>query len=162
MIKSGKLACHVTNSNIAIDTLPTLQILVGIITLFVNIYEGEPIFTIISNIEEDVQYRCFNFEKFVAARHYAIIWKQLLITNDRNRVRWVVLDFSQDRACTDLFENFSKNSLKGDQSNDTKFITPLFSLSFKECVYVWWNIVLCRWRNFFVVANLLAFFPNKV
>jgi hypothetical protein len=58
--KSGKLACHVANSNIAIDALPTLQISVGIIALFEKIYEGEPIFTVISNIGDDVQYRCFN------------------------------------------------------------------------------------------------------
>ncbi len=34
-----------------------------------------------------------------------------LLGNNRNRVRWVVLCLSQDRACTDLFENFSENSL---------------------------------------------------
>ncbi len=55
-------------------------------------------------------------EKFVAARHYAVIWTQLLIPNDRNRVRWVVLGLSQDGTCTALFENFRENSLKGDQS----------------------------------------------
>ena len=48
------------NSNIAIDTLPTLQITVGVIALFEKIYDGEPIFTIISNNGEDVQYRCYN------------------------------------------------------------------------------------------------------
>ncbi len=67
-------------------------------------------------------------EKFVAARHYAVIWNQLLISNDRNRVRWVVLGLSQDGACTDLFENFSENSLKGDLPNDTTLTPPLFSL----------------------------------
>jgi hypothetical protein len=60
MKKSGKLASHVANSNIAIDTLPILQISVGIIVLFEKIYEGEPSFIVISNIGEDVQYRCFN------------------------------------------------------------------------------------------------------
>jgi hypothetical protein len=58
--KSRKLACHVANLNIAIDTLPTLQLSVGLIALFEKIYDGEPIFTVISNIEEDVKYRCFN------------------------------------------------------------------------------------------------------
>ncbi len=52
-------------------------------------------------------------EKCVAARQYAFIWKQLLISNDRNKVRWVVLGLSQDGTCTDLFENLSENSLKG-------------------------------------------------
>jgi hypothetical protein len=55
MQKSRKLVSHVANSNIAIDTLPTLQISSGIIVLSEKIYEGEPIFTVISNIEEDVQ-----------------------------------------------------------------------------------------------------------
>jgi hypothetical protein len=60
MKKSGKVVCHVVNSNIAIDNLPTLQISVGVITLFEKIYDGEPILTVFSNIGEDVQYRCFN------------------------------------------------------------------------------------------------------
>jgi hypothetical protein len=38
-----------------------------------------------------------------------------------------LLGLSQDGVCTDSFENFSK-SLKRDQSNDTKFNPPLFSL----------------------------------
>jgi hypothetical protein len=58
MKKSGNLASHVANSNIAIDTLPTLQISEGFIALFEKIYEKEPIFTVISNIGEDVQYCC--------------------------------------------------------------------------------------------------------
>jgi hypothetical protein len=60
MKKSGKLACYVANSNITIDTLPTLQISVGIIALFEKIYEGEPFFTVILNIGENVQNHCFN------------------------------------------------------------------------------------------------------
>ncbi len=60
MKKSRKLSCHVANSNITVDSLPTLQISVGFIALFEKIYDGEPILTVISNIGEDVQYRCFN------------------------------------------------------------------------------------------------------
>ncbi len=56
------------------------------------------------------------------------IGKQLLIANDRNKVRWVVLGFLQDVACTDLFENHSENILKGDLSKDTTVNLPLFSL----------------------------------
>ncbi len=67
-------------------------------------------------------------EKCVAARHYAVICKQLLNANDINRVRWVVLDLLQDGACTDFFENLSENSSKGDLSNATTFNPPLFSL----------------------------------
>jgi hypothetical protein len=60
MKKSGKLTCHVANSNIAIDSLPTLQRSEGIIALFEKVYDEETILTVISNIGEDVQYRCFN------------------------------------------------------------------------------------------------------
>jgi hypothetical protein len=56
--KSVKLAGHVVNSNIAIGSLPTLKISLGIFALFEKIYVGEPILAVISNIGEDVQYRC--------------------------------------------------------------------------------------------------------
>jgi hypothetical protein len=54
--KSGKLVCHMVTSNIDIDTLPTLQLSVGVIALFEKIYNGGLIFTVISNNGEDVQY----------------------------------------------------------------------------------------------------------
>jgi hypothetical protein len=38
-----------------------------------------------------------------------------------------VFGLSQDRVCTDSFEHVSAKSLKGDQSNDTKFNPSLFS-----------------------------------
>jgi hypothetical protein len=60
MKKSGILACHMANSNIAIDSSPTLQRSVGIIALFEKIYDGEPILTVVSNIGKDVQLDCFN------------------------------------------------------------------------------------------------------
>ncbi len=60
MKKSVKLACHLVNSNIAIVSLPTLQISLGIVALFEKIYDSDPIFTVVSYIREDVQYRCFN------------------------------------------------------------------------------------------------------
>jgi hypothetical protein len=55
---------------------------------------------------------------------------------DRKVVRQVVLGLLQDGACTDLFENLSVNSLKGDLSNPTTFNPPLFSLvnTFKPCL----------------------------
>jgi hypothetical protein len=40
----------------------------------------------------------------------------------------VVLCLSQDGACTDSFENFHENSLKGDLSNDITLNPSLFSL----------------------------------
>jgi hypothetical protein len=56
------------------------------------------------------------------------VGKQLLIGNDRNTVRWLVLSLSQDGACMDLYENHSENSLKGDLSNDATVNPPLFPL----------------------------------
>jgi hypothetical protein len=44
------------NSNIAIGSLPTLQISLRIVELFEKIYDYEPILTVVSNIGEDVQY----------------------------------------------------------------------------------------------------------
>jgi hypothetical protein len=46
MKKSGKLASHMVNSNIAIGSLPKLQISLGNIALFEKIYYGEPIFIV--------------------------------------------------------------------------------------------------------------------
>ncbi len=43
-------------------------------------------------------------------------------------VRWVVLGLPQAGAYTDLFENLSEISLKGDLSNATTVNPPLFSL----------------------------------
>ncbi len=85
-------------------------------------------------------------EKCVAARNYAVICKQLLNANDKNRVRWVVLGLLQDRASTHFFENFSENTLEEDLSNATTFNPPLFSLvvSFKKMIslhtcFDYWN-----------------------
>jgi hypothetical protein len=58
--KSAKLACHVVSSNIAIDSLPTLQISLGITAIFEKIYDGEQILIVISSIGEDVKYRWVN------------------------------------------------------------------------------------------------------
>ncbi len=55
MKKSGKLAFHVVNSNIAIGSLPRLQISLGILALFEKISYGDPILTVVPNIGEDVQ-----------------------------------------------------------------------------------------------------------
>ncbi len=65
---------------------------------------------------------------FIILRCYSVIWKQLSISNDRNRVRCEVSGHSQDGASTDMFKNPSVNSLKGDLSNATTFNLSLFSL----------------------------------
>ncbi len=69
------------------------------VMLFEKIYDGEPILTVISNSGEDVKYRVW-CEKCVVALHYAFTVKQLLISNDINRVHWAVLGLSQDRVCS--------------------------------------------------------------
>ncbi len=55
MKKSVKLVHHVVNSNIAIGSLPTLQISLVIVAFFEKIYNGELILTLVSNIGENVQ-----------------------------------------------------------------------------------------------------------
>jgi hypothetical protein len=86
MKQSGKLACNVVDSNIAIDSLPTVQISPGIVALFEMIYDGELIFTDFSSIGEDVQYRCFNVLYYVSTvsqpdidavlvNNYRIVWQ---------------------------------------------------------------------------------------
>ncbi len=65
---------------------------------------------------------------FWKLRRFTAIWKQLLFANDTNWVRGAVLGLSQEGACTDSFENFRENSLKGDLSNDITLNPPLFSM----------------------------------
>ncbi len=86
----------------------------------------------------------------ISLLHFTVIGNQLFISNDRNRVRWVVLGLLQDGACTDLVENLGVNSLKGDLSNTTTFNTPLFSLANTFNDGVWYLLVSatslqCQW-----------------
>ncbi len=92
-------------------------------------------------------------EKYAAARHNSDIGNQLLFANNRNRFRWVVLCLSQDGACTDSFENFRENSLKGDLSNDITVNPPLFSLvnTFKHILMKYYVV-----RLNFIVGNWCA------
>jgi hypothetical protein len=60
MKKSGKLAWHVMNSNIAVGSVPKLQMSHGLLALFEKIYYRGPIFTVFSIIGDDIQYRYFN------------------------------------------------------------------------------------------------------
>jgi hypothetical protein len=53
--KIRETACHVVNSNIAIGSLPTLQISLATIALFEKINDEKAILTVFSNIGEDVQ-----------------------------------------------------------------------------------------------------------
>jgi hypothetical protein len=131
MKKSGKLACHVVNANNRYWFLADKpNIARNYSVIWKDLWWKADSYRHLKH-REDVQYRCFKYGydmKSVAARHCAIIGKQLLISNYRNRVRWAVLGLSQDRVCIDSFENFSVKSLKRLQSNDTKFNPPLFSL----------------------------------
>jgi hypothetical protein len=123
--KSVKLVCHVGNSNIAIGSLPTLQISLVIVALFEKVYYE---FRFLRSSQ--VSWMMYNTVvsitcRRVAARNYADIGIQLLLANNGNRVRAAVLGLSQDWACTDLFENLSVNRLKGDLSNSTTIKPPL-------------------------------------
>jgi hypothetical protein len=60
--------------------------------------------------------------------YLCVATRQLLYSNTRNRLCRAVLGISQDGVRTDSYENFSMKSWKRDQSNDTKFYPPLFSL----------------------------------
>jgi hypothetical protein len=53
--KSGKLVCHVVSSKNAINSLPILQISMGIVAIFERTF-----FSVFSNIGEDLHHRCFN------------------------------------------------------------------------------------------------------
>jgi hypothetical protein len=68
----------------------------------------------------------------------------------------VDLSLSQDGACTNLFENFRENSLKGVLSNDTTVTPPLFSLvnTFKGQK---WKKLLNISKNCFFKKQFLEF-----
>jgi hypothetical protein len=53
MKKSGKLTRNVLNSNVPINSLPTLHISLGLVPLSEQIYDEELILTVFSNIVED-------------------------------------------------------------------------------------------------------------
>jgi hypothetical protein len=99
MKKSRKLACHMVNSNMAIGSLPTLQISLGIVALFEKIYNGERTFTVVSNIGE-VYITVFSMR--------SIIWK---VCRSPTLCRYletildsrVVLSLSQDGAFANPF-----------------------------------------------------------
>ncbi len=70
----------------------------------------------------------------------------------------MVLCLSHDGACTDSFENFLENSLKGDLSNDITLNPPLISLVNTFNVFLASNILLkCKansYTHIFQVLNI--------
>ncbi len=84
---------------------------------------------------------------FIHLRLYSAIGKQLLFSNNRNRVRWAVLDLSQGEHKTDLFENFSVKGLKRDLSNNITVNPPLFALVNTFKVHIlniyFWGLKVC-------------------
>ncbi len=60
---------------------------------------------------------------------------------------------AQDGDCTDLFENFSENSLKGVLSNDTT-LTPPVLFKYIALHIVCGNIIQILLELFFVVSLL--------
>ncbi len=81
---------------------------------------------------------------FISLRHYTVTGKQLLLSNDKNRVRGAVLGLSQDGASTNLFENFRENSLKRDLSNDTTANTPLSHWPIVPLKKIWPELPVCN------------------
>ncbi len=109
--KSGKLASHVANSNIAINTLPTLQISVGIIALFEKIYEGEPSSQISGMMYNTVvSIKCIMWK---VCRSPTLCRYLKTIIDSKWQKQGSLSSFRPltDGACTDLFDNFSDNSL---------------------------------------------------
>jgi hypothetical protein len=107
---------HVGNSNIAIGSLPPLQIsrYTVIVALFEKIYHEFQFFpsSQISGrmFNTVVSVKCMMWKACRSPTLYADIGIQLLFANNRNRVRGAVLGLSQDGACTDLFENLTVNT----------------------------------------------------
>ncbi len=95
-----KLACHVVNSNVAIGSLPKLQISLGIVSLLEKIYDGEPILTVFSHMYNTVVSNKCMMLKVCRSPTQCRYSKQLFFANDRNRVRGAVLGLSQDGART--------------------------------------------------------------
>jgi len=65
---------------------------------------------------------------FIKLRRYTAIWKQLLFAMIQEGVRGAVLGLSKDGVCTDSYENFRKNRLKGYLLNDITSNPSFFSL----------------------------------
>ncbi len=114
MKKSGKLACHVVNSNIAPNIAGNHRVIWKDLWWKADSYRHLKHWggCIIPLFQLSVW--C---EKRDGAWHCAVIGKQLLIPKTQ---RGFVLGLSQDRVCcTDSFKNFSVKCLKWNQSNDT-------------------------------------------
>ncbi len=94
----GKLVCHVFNSNIAIDSLPTLQISLEMIPLFEKIYDGKPFLTVVSNIGDDYN---------TVVSMTGIIWKVCRIPT-QCRYLETIIDFKwQKQASRSSFRSLS-------------------------------------------------------
>ncbi len=86
-------------------------------------------------------------------------WKTIIDfkTETGFALRRAVFGLSQDRVCTDSFEHVSAKSLKRDQSNDTKFNPPLFSIPLKRSSRRGRQAILRRFGSMWSVA-LRAFY----
>jgi hypothetical protein len=69
---------------------------------------------------------CKNFD---AARYWCHVWVQLLYSNHKNRLCWVVLGLSQDGACTDFYENL------GGSAQAWEFSARVFALSKRKLIW---------------------------
>ncbi len=109
---SGKLACHMLNWNNAVNFFLWSKYRWVLWRNFER-FMMESRFLLFSLLP---LFLC------TALWEHCVYWcsvsKQLLYSNNRNRVCWSIFGISQDGVCTDLFENFSVNSLKQGLSND--------------------------------------------
>ncbi len=115
MRKSGKLAGHAVNSNIAIGSLPTLQISLGIIALFLKRYMMDSR----SSPSFQTSVRMYNTD-------VSIKWVMWKVWRSPTLCRYweTIIDFKWQKQ--GLLS--SEKSLKRDQSSNTKFNPHLFSL----------------------------------
>ncbi len=133
MKKSGKVACHVVNSNIAIGSLPTLQISVGMLRYFlfekiIMMFRFLPSFQISGRMYNTVvSIKCMMWKVCRNPRFYRYLQtiieckrhKQGSLSSFRPPTGWGLYRF--------LWRS-QREYLKGDLSNITTFNPLLFSL----------------------------------
>ncbi len=75
MKQSRKLSRHLLNSSIAIHSLPTLQISLGIVALFEQIYDGERFLKVLSNGKGGGRnwYQSIHFDKLVCRQVFFFV-----------------------------------------------------------------------------------------
>jgi hypothetical protein len=89
-------------------------------------------------------------------RHYTVIGNQLFISNDRNRVRCVVLGLLQYGACTDFFENLRETYRMLPLSNH---LFSHWSIPLTVLLVLFLLLVFTSVADIFPVVGFAAGFP---